>query len=185
MTSPPLLTISELRAHCRVDDPMEDGTLLACAAAAQAHVEEITGQILTRRSVFFRAPQFPVGGWTLPQHPVLAVERIDYADGAGTPQTVPPEVFTLAQENGHSILRPRQGAAWPSTAPDSEVAVQLLAGYPDGECPPPLRHACLLLSAHFYENREAAPAAQGSSALSEMPFAVSALVAPFRRHLLT
>lgn len=183
--SPPLLTISELRAHCRVDDPLEDGTLLAYASAAQAHIEEITGQILTRRLVFFRAPQFPVGGWTLPQHPVLAAERIDYIDESGAPQTVPPESYTLARDGGYSILRLRQGAAWPSTAADSEVSVELLAGYPDGQCPAPLRHACLLLAAHFYENREAVAPAAGASGLSEVPFAVNALVAPFRRHLLT
>lgn len=180
-----LLDLAELRSHCRVDDPIEDAILVAVSEVAQSHVEQTTGQILTRRSVFFRAAGFPEGAWTLTEYPVLAVERIDYVDETGAAQTVPVTDCVLARDGGYSVLRPRQGVAWPATAPDSEVSVELLAGYPEGECPAPLRHACLLLAAHFYENREAVAPSAGASGLSEVPFAVNALLAPFRRHLLT
>lgn len=47
----------------------------------------------------------------------------------------------------------------------------------DDAIPPPIRHAALLLIGHFYENREAT----SDRTLTELPFAVRSLIAPYRR----
>lgn len=180
MSIPPLLTVDELRSYCRVEEPGEDVALLAMAAAAERHVESVTGRVLTRRTEFVRDTMWPAEGWELVRNPVLAVQAITYTDPAGIEQALAPETYVLEPGNT-AWLRLRTGALWPEILPDSEIVIALDVGYPPGFCPPPLVQACLMLTGHFYDNRGAVNV---GSAVTEMPLAVNALIAPYRLALI-
>jgi uncharacterized phiE125 gp8 family phage protein len=180
MSVPPLLTIAELRAWCRVEDPTEDATLLALAASAERHVEEITGQVLTRRTEVIRDTAWPDAGWELIRFPVIRVVEIGYIDSAGAAQQLPGTVWVLDQGK-RSLLRRRTGQSWPAIQDDSEIMVVLDVGYPDQSCPPGLKTACLHLVAHWFDNRGAVNV---GNIVTEMPVTVASLVAPFRLSLI-
>ncbi len=172
----PLLSATELRAQCRVDDPDEDSILLAYAAAAERHVESVTGHVLTYRSEFVRDTLFPAAGWNIVRFPIHHVIGIEYDGADGNPAQLASTAFLLQPVHIGYQLRLRAGQVWPDLAEAGEVNIELAAGYPIGECPTPLKQACLLLAAHFYANREAV--APGN--FGELPFAASALMAPYR-----
>lgn len=181
MSIPPLLTIAELRAYCRVEeDPAQDAQLLAMAAAAERHVESITGHVLTRRLEVVRDRAWPQAGWELVRFPLLQVLGIGYTDSTGEGQQLPPTAWVL-EAGRRSLLRLRRGQSWPAILADSEIVLTLDVGYPAGECPPPLRLACLHLAAHWFDNRGAVNV---GNIVTEIPKTFAELVAPYRLSLI-
>lgn len=177
MSIPPLLTIAELRAYVRAEeDPAQDAVLLAMAAAAERHVEAMTGQVLTRRAEVLRDTQWPAGGWEFIRHPLIQVLEISYTDPAGDVQMLPETVFVL-ELGPRALVRLRNGQRWPEIQADSEITLSLDVGYPDEQCPPQLRLACLMLAGHWFDNRGAVNI---GAAVSDMPLTVSTLISPFR-----
>lgn len=177
MSIPPLLTIAELRAQCRVEDSADDATLLAMAAAAERHVESITGQVLTPRTQVQRKAGWPpAAGWELLRTPVQAVTSVGYTDRAGAAQTVPPSVWVLRTAD-RPVLALRQDAVWPEIQPDSEILITLQTGYATGACPPALKQACLLLAGFWFDNRSAVNV---GNIVQQLPLAFAELVADFK-----
>ncbi len=181
MPIPPLLTIAELRAYCRAEeDPAQDAELLAMAAAAERHVESLTGQVLTRRTEILRDREWPEAGWDLVRYPVLQVLGITYTDPAGAVRQLP-ELVWVVESGPRSLVRLRTGQQWPEILPDSEIILSLDVGYPSGLCPPPLKLACQHLAAHWFDNRGAVSVA---ASVTEIPKTFDALIAPYRLSLI-
>ena len=84
------ISLSELKAHLRIDGTDEDALLNAIIKTAREHVEAIT-----RRALIQQTWQLILDGWwlsgailELPMPPLISVESIVYKDSAGTEYTL-------------------------------------------------------------------------------------------------
>ncbi len=174
--SPPASLVIEpdaLAEHLRLPHaaPETDQTveLIALVRAATAAIERRLDTALIAQDWLWRtrAPDA-----CLPLAPVISVNDIHVVarDGSRTPWTG----WTLDR----SVPCPRLVVdARPRLNDGSHVEVLLTAGYgaSAGDVPDDLRHAVMLLAAHFYENREAT-----AESRAPLPLGVAALVAPYR-----
>jgi uncharacterized phiE125 gp8 family phage protein len=100
-------------------------------------------------------------------------------DEGGTPAVVPSQDYLLDGQALRPRLIPRDGR-WPAPGkPANGIEIQFTAGIGDEaeDVPQPIRHAVLLLVAHWYEHRD--PLEIGSAAAA-IPAAVSDLLKPYR-----
>lgn len=68
-------------------------------------------------------------------------------------------------------------AAEASVITSTNRTYQELAEYGDGDFPSPLKHAIMMLAAHWYNQRESVSTAQ----MSEVPNSLQAIVKPYQR----
>jgi hypothetical protein len=71
------------------------------------------------------------------------------------------------------FIRPTATTDWPELGDDPVITVTVTAGF--AETPEPIVMAILLLAAHWFGNRETV-----GPNMSELPFTVAALLAPYR-----
>ena len=91
--------------------------------------------------------------------PVASITSVAYVDTAGDSQTltVTTDYQTdFASPNRPARIKPAYGKTWPSIREQfNAVTVRFVAGYGDSEdVPSRIKHAILMLAAHWYENRE-------------------------------
>ena len=164
-----MIDLGLAKAHLRAEGSAEDGLIQSYLDAAAAHVEGVTGKLLTRREVVQDVAGF--GAYlSLWWGPNPATLTIDYLDSAGVAASVA----------GPRLQRDRvyaPVAGWPTARDYSPVAVTYTAGFGDGvgETPVPadLVQAQLMLVAHWWTNREAVALA---ATVAEMPLAVEAIL---------
>lgn len=174
------LSLGEAREHLRVDHFDDDGVISGCILAARQHVENITGLALATSSWTMTMDAFPSDGWIyLPREPVQSVTAVRYYNASGVLTTWSSAQWEVDTYSLPPRLRARDGYSWPSTKDVlGAVQVEFVAGYGGAEAAPQaLLQAVRLLVGHFYENREASVV--GTSAVA-LPFAVDALLAPYR-----
>ncbi len=160
----PLVTLAEVKAHCRVDFATDDAVLQTMVDAAQAQVERWlnrTFAVRTLRAVYSGWPldcQGRPDALTLPRPPIVSVTSV----GGLLPADL------QVTSNGDTCrLRPL-AAAWP--ADDGEITAEYQAGYTT--LPAPLKMAVLWLAAHWYEHRESV----GTTQMFEMPLALQSIL---------
>lgn len=186
ITTPPTaepLSLAEARAHLRVDHFDEDGVLAGFILAARSHIETVCGLALCTTSYTLTLDDFPAGqGIALTRDPVQSVTAIRYVNDAGTLVTWSGAEWEADVNTAPARVRPRDGYRWPSVADRlAAVQVEFVAGYGGPELvPQPIMQALRLLVGHFYEHREAV---QSGGSVVELPFAVDALLAPYRRFI--
>ena len=172
-SSPPVARV-DVKQHLRVDTTDDDALINALIAAAVAYVEEIGGMSLAQRTIEAYLPSWPGVAWlSLPRPPVHSVVFVRYRDLYGNVVDMPASDYVAIE---HGIW----SASWPSAPLARDVpepiTIRYVAGY--DVIPAPIRHALLLLVAHWYEHREAAEVGHISR---EVAFGVDALLAPYRR----
>lgn len=183
----PIVTTADAKKHLRVEHPDDDVYIDGLVAAATAWLDGPDGWLgraLGEQELELRLDDFAYGcrhhrhGIVLPCQPIRAVTSVTYIDGAGTVQTVDAAAYQLVR--GRELV-PAFGKTWPAARcePDA-VRVVYSAGYVAGTVPRPIVQAILLLVGQWYELREAALAMNGLTAAVELPFAVEALLAPYR-----
>lgn len=176
------VSLTRAKQHLRVEHDDEDELIGAYLAAAVEQVEAMTDKRLTPKVERQVAAGFPAaGGIRLHRGPVSEVIAIAYDPSTGSGQVVDEEEladFRLVEGVPAQVL-PAAGAAFPATfAGAGTVRIDYLAGYAPGEMPRGLETAVLLLTAHYYANRESV--VTGTIA-TEVPMGVRALVQPHRR----
>jgi uncharacterized phiE125 gp8 family phage protein len=178
-----MIDLDTAKAHLKVEDSTEDTLIGAYLSAAKAFVESGTSKFFEPTAVVQVEDGFPRSSsgdkpirlWTGPVDG--AVVSIEYDDGNGDAQTL--SSFRLVEGSNAKIL-PAYGETWPATiGGQATVRVTYLAGYADGEVPAALDQAVLMLTAHYYANREAVNSGPAAAAV-ELPLAVDMLLAPFR-----
>lgn len=113
----------------------------------------------------------------IPLYPVISVESIEYEDTNGVTQTVADSVYRVDTHSNPARITQDPSEFWPATRDAANaVTVTFKAGYPNG-APEDLKHAIIMLAAHWYENREAAII--GTSA-TETPMAVNSILDRYR-----
>ncbi len=156
------ITLDEAKAQCRVElDFAADDTLLeSYIVAARRYCEG-----LQNRAYITQTWELAISAWPdrdfirVPLPPLQSVEGVLYYDVDGAEHTLDAGDYIVdtRRQPGRIVLA--HGKAWPSRLlrPANGIVIQFTAGYGDeaADVPQEIRHAMLLLIAHWYENREA------------------------------
>ena len=175
-----VVTLPAAKAHLRVDHSADDSLITALIGAAVQYFDGRSG-ILGRAlgtQTWRLETAAPAGGClSLELPPVSAVDKVEYLrDGAMVEW--PDSEWRLGYKGEIAFVVPLENRVWPSTdARENAWSVSFTAGAAAADVPEPLRVALLMLIGHFYQNREAVSA----GGMAELPLAVSALIAPYRR----
>jgi uncharacterized phiE125 gp8 family phage protein len=172
------VSVSEAKAHCRIDTTADDAYVAALVSAAREYVETYLDETLIDTEYVMRLDAFPAE-IELPRPPMSPTpERtavsITYTTTAGT-AVLEPGGYRVAREAIPGVVRTPYGGSWPSYLLDrNAVTVTWWAGRgPDGgSVSRRVKAAILLLVGHWYERRLAVDA----TASSETPFGVRALL---------
>jgi len=177
----PILTIDEVKEHLRVDHADEDALISGLMDAATAHLDGYRGTLgralVTQTwTVEFRAF---ANRLDIPLAPVQSA-TIQYYDSLNAQQTLPTSIYAVLSDGLGPYVALKYNQQWPQTyTRDDAVKITFVAGYGAAAAvPAAIRSAMLLLIGHWYDNRSTVAVGQS---VSEMPFAATALLAPFRR----
>lgn len=175
------ISLAEAKVHLRVDTGDEDALIEQLIATARMFVERALGLALITQTWSYFIDSWPRSFTVaLPLAPIQAVSAVKLhdADGGATTLDVESYAVDVLSQPARIVLN----GAMPAIAPRALNAfeVSLLAGYGDepDDVPATLRHALLLLVAHWFERRE--PVVLGVSP-QEVPAMVAGLLLPYRR----
>jgi uncharacterized phiE125 gp8 family phage protein len=176
----PALTLSQAKAHLRVDGSDEDTLIQEYVAAAQQMVEGMAGVRLVTQTVTIRSDDWEDLA-RLPIAPVQSVSSITYVDTAGEAQTVLADNYSLRGEDLEPAIQIDFDKVWPEREVGSLFTVAAVVGYTTA--PPVLLSAIRLIVGDLYAMRETA---QIGASASKIPSAatVDALLANHRIHLI-
>lgn len=159
------VTLTEAKAHLRVDISDDDDLIAAQIMAARHYVEQWTGRKLVEQTLETRLDCFPIARpITLPCGPVRSITSVDYIDADGALQTWAPSQYQADTVSLLARIKPAYGKTYPVTRVGDLGAVRItyVAGYaPSSDSPtdyaenvPPLaKSAIKLLLTALYENR--------------------------------
>lgn len=181
------VSVAEIKEQSLVDHDDQDGKIDLLIAAAVSHLDGWTGTLgraLCEQTWRQDYDDF-ASCLRLPLGPVVSVEAVTYIDTDGIEQTVDEADYTLRTDSLGSYVEFGCEYSFPSlNSANAAVSVEFVAGYPvtDGAWtgPAAIKHAIMLLVAHWFENREAVLTGQGAAATT-LPLGVDALLAPYRR----
>lgn len=154
------VSLTEAKAHLRIDHDAEDALIAAYIAAARALTEEYTHQRWITQEVVMTLSRFPGYGHpiALPVQPVQTVDEIAYLHSVTGVSTV----YDAADYQlwlGHTppVILPTGGEDWPETDDEalSAVTIELTVGYGDDatDVPPQVKAAMLLVLGDYDKNR--------------------------------
>lgn len=175
------VTVSEAKAHLRIDGASEDVLIASLILTSRLHVEAALGLALIDQTWMLVLDRWPVDGSVeIPIAPLQAVTAVRVRDAAGVASVAPPTSYLV------DIASKPPRLVWNNTAPVTpgqavngiEIDLSVGFGATASSVPAPLKHAVLMLTAHWYEHRD--PVEIGSTA-ARIPDAVSDLIQPFRK----
>lgn len=177
----PPVTLSDAKAHLRVDGTDEDALITSLVETAAAHIERGYSLALITQGVTIVRDAWP-DAWLveLPLTPVQSVSSVTTfkADG-GSLIFDPAHYFTDTISHPPRIVL-HGTAPWPRPgrrANGIEIAVTAGFGDAPSDVPEPIRQALLLLVAHWFERRELVVLEDEPH---EIPDTVSALLTPYK-----
>lgn len=187
ITPPTTLPVSMIDAklHLRVDHDDEDLLIEGLTKAATDHLDGWTG-ILGRclEEQEWRQDFDGFENFRLPLWPVNSITSITWRNSAGQIATIDSDAYALKGDALGAYVRFKDGFSYPSGLYQSAaMSVTFRVGYPQAGEPPQstvpaaIKAAILLLVGHWYKNREAV----SDNGPAELPLAVDALLAPYRR----
>lgn len=154
------VTWSELADHSRIDSTGERPILESLISRARELAEIHTRRAITLRSYRLWLDEFPAGGdaLELPRPKLQDVSRVEYVDGDGDVTTWDSTNWQFDQHAEPGQIKPTNGRAWPTVHSHTLNAARIdfTAGWTPEEVPERVKHAILMLAAHWYEHREAA-----------------------------
>lgn len=176
------VSIADAKDHLRVSGNDEDAYISSLITAARQQVENTCGRALITQTWDMWVDQFPysMDYVDIPKAPLQSVTSITYVDTAGATQTLSSSVYTVDSDSIPGRVYLAYNQTWPDVRSQRKaVKIRYVAGYgPTKEdVPLPIRHAMLLLIAHFYENRE--PINIGNT-VTPIPLAFESLLMPYR-----
>lgn len=184
MTSAPAsepVTVEEVKAHLRVDGAAEDVLIGSLILTSRLHIEAALALALIDQSWTLQLDRWPRGGEVeIPMSPLNAITSVRVKGADGNWITLPQTSYLVDLASKpprlvwNSTTRPDPGVP----AMGIEIAFEAGFGPNPAHVPAPIKHALLLLIAHWYEHREAIDVGSGSA---RIPEAVSDLIAPFRK----
>lgn len=173
------VTVSEAKAHLRLDGSAEDILIASLILTSRLHVEAALGLALITQEWRLTLDRWPEGGDVrFPLRPIQSITSVTVTAADGTPSVVPSENYVLDGQARRPRLVPRDGKWAAPGLPANGIEIQFAAGIGDDaeDVPRPIRHAVLMLVAHWYEHRD--PLEIGSAGAA-IPAAVSDLLRPY------
>jgi uncharacterized phiE125 gp8 family phage protein len=183
MTSPPQaepVTVADAKAHMRIDGTDEDILIASLLLTSRLHIETALSLALITQSWTLRLDRWPQTRHVeLPMTPLQSVDAVRVKDAIGGFHLIAPAGYLVdiasrpARLIWNGIVPPEPGIA------ADGIEIDVTAGFgPDAlSVPAPLKHAILMLTAHWYEHRN--PGEIGANG-ARVPEAVSSLINPFR-----
>lgn len=151
------VSVAELQAHCRIDDPENHTELARMIKAARQAIE--TGHLWRTLINQTCVDKFDAFGdlMGLRWLTVQSVTSITYLDTDGATQTLSTDIYELATFDGVGAIRLKYDQEWPSLYDHEDVVtVTYVAGYgtsPD-DVPMPIRQAIMIYANWLYAARE-------------------------------
>lgn len=175
-TSEPV-SLAEAKLHCRVDISDDDAYISALVTAAREYIEEVLDISMLAQTWEARYDVFPLWEIILPRAPMASgAVTVTYRDEAGNNQTITSTAgdFQVDFRIVPGRIYPLYEQVWPAVRGDeNSVVVRWPAGYTT--VPAILKHAVLLLVAHWYEMRQ--PVVTGYSQVLPVPQTFETLLA--------
>lgn len=184
MTSGPAsepVTVSEAKAHMRIDGTAEDFLIGSLVLTSRLHVEAMLDCALINQTWRLTLDAWPEEREVpIPLAPLQSINAVKVKDTAGTAQTVPATNYLVDLTSKPPRLVWNAAARPDPGVPAAGIEIEFTAGFgaSAANVPAPLKHAVLMLTAHWYEHRD--PVEIGSPA-SRIPAAVADLIQPFRK----
>ena len=197
--SDPAVSLSDAKAHLRVDHDAEDALIEALVKSATAMIDgpDGIGFALQEQAWRVTLDGFHMFDWMvrpiasrerwdgraderirIALRPVVSVDAVTYVDTAGDEQTLPDTDYRVSIAGGVATITPVN--SWP-TVKDEPGAVRI--DFTAGEgTPDALRAAILLMVGHLYENRQGV--VTGTIA-TELPLAWDAIVSRYRSGMIS
>lgn len=183
LVTPPaaLLTFEEADRQLRLDGDVSEKTCVeSLIAAATGYLDGWSG--ILGRALVTQTWRQDYSGFcdrmSLPLGPVASISTVKYFDADDVEQTFAGASYRLLTDALGSYVARVPSASWPAVGSrDAPVSITFVAGTAADAVPMPIKQAILLLVAHWFENREAV----GPNTIAELPLAVNALIAPYRR----
>lgn len=185
ITPPAALPVSlaEIKAHCRIEGFEDDDVIAeAYATAAVSYLDGYAGVL--GRAMMRQTWSVGFDDWCdrlrLPFCDVSAV-TVAYIPPPGSKVQVSSSDFLLGEDSRSAFVDFRDSFEAPSLSDEVAfpVRVEATVGWATAaDVPWALKAAVLLLAGHLYANREA------TGDVTELPFGVKTLIAPFRRIVL-
>ncbi|MDD3029973.1 MAG: head-tail connector protein [Alphaproteobacteria bacterium] len=188
------LTLTEAKAHLRLDTSADDALIGTLIAGARQWAERYTGRAFITQTWALSVDRIPsdrderdgmvdgaigsldgLRALNLPRAPLQTVTGVQTFDNDDTAHTFSADNYYVdtAHEPGRIVLR--SGAVWPYAERDANsIVVTYTAGYgaAASDVPAPLRTAIAGIVAHSYQNR--------GDANAVVPASVRALLDPYR-----
>lgn len=164
------ISLAEAKAQMRVDGSEEDAIIQRLIDAAVAFVD-------VQGALGFAMITQTWGQWIAPNPstvslllgPVQSVSAIKYYDTNGDLQTATLADFNVFGTPNRITITPKTGKAWPVTQTrDDAIKIEYVIGYgaTSASVPQTVRHALMMLVAHWYENRETS----AEKSMTEVPY---------------
>jgi uncharacterized phiE125 gp8 family phage protein len=179
------ITLSEAKAHLRVDTSGEDSLIQSLIMASRLHIEAALDLALITQTWRHQRDIWPPSRvLILPQRPIQRITAVTLHDDEETSRTLDVDSFVLdGYANPARLVWRGHGAVPAAGMIANGIEIDFVAGHGDApsDVPQPIRQAILLLIAHWYEHRE--PVEIGATATT-IPAGVSELLMPYRRRQL-
>lgn len=186
VTPPTVEPISRalFKEHGRISTDADDDYIDNLIKAVRRQVEQITNRALLSQTWQLFLASWPAGETiTLPYPPLQSVTSVKYRESDYTESTMPSGDYRVLTNVEPGQVTLDYGDTWPSETligNDEAIYIEYVCGYGGDrlDVPDDIRHACLMLMAHYYEMRE--PTITGTI-ISKVPDTVDRLLADHRR----
>jgi len=174
------ITLADAKTHCRIDGTSEDAYIASLIVTSRLQIEAALGLAMITQSWRWTLDAWPTGSIIeLPMRPVQSIESLELVHTTGSTTPVAPASYRL-----DGLANPARLALTTLSLPlpaaiANGIAINFTAGFgaSASDVPEPIRHATLLLVAHWYECREPAPA---GTRHTPIPSTIDTLLAPYR-----
>lgn len=154
------VAVSEAKAHLRVDVSDDDAYIATLITAAREWCEQYLDRTLIDTQWTMRLDSFPYE-IELPRPPIASAGTatavtLTYTLGDDSTATLSSTQYRVDRNSTPGVVRQLRAGTWPANLDDyNAVAVTWWAGYGSSgtSVPAAIRHAMLMLVAHWYENR--------------------------------
>jgi uncharacterized phiE125 gp8 family phage protein len=173
------VSLSEAKAHLRLDGEDDDQLVTALIVSARVHVEAATRRLFIEQGWRLYLDAWPKRRIVkIPLAPLIAVDAVTVYDAAGAPVVVDADDYEVdaVGQPGRVVLSSPVPAAGRKV---NGIEIDVTAGYGASaiDVPTPLRQAIMMLVAHWYEHRGAVG---HDMAGDTPPLGYEALIAPYR-----
>lgn len=179
------VSLQEMKDHLRVDITDDDDLIQAYSVAARRYLEETMRRAFITQTIAQYHRCFPYRDFLrLVNPPIQSVVSIQYTDSDGDTHTVDSNTYTVDTVSTPGRVVLNYNEQWPTVtlATNNPVRVEFIAGAVDAAgVPQTFKQAIMMLTAHYYENRETIVAT--GAVPKEMPFSVVSLLQLDRNYL--